>query len=82
MLERIGKVGYRSELLASSHVHLVFHVSLQKKKIGNNTLVMVLPSKFNESTLKGQRQPETIMTIQRCGYRHELLVKWYEVDET
>jgi hypothetical protein len=38
----VGEVAYKSTLLTSSRIHLVFYVSLLKRDIGNSTVELEL----------------------------------------
>ena len=48
MLQKIGTMAYKLELLASSRVHPVFHVSCLKKVIGENILVQTIFPELDE----------------------------------
>ena len=48
VLQKIGTFAYKLELLASSRVHLVFHVSCLKKVIGDKLLVQTILSELDE----------------------------------
>lgn len=61
--DELENVAHRLELPTSNCVHPIVHVSLLKKKIGNNTPIMPIPLAFDESLLEGQRQLEVISTI-------------------
>jgi hypothetical protein len=39
IIQKIGTVAYKLFLLSAVNIHSVFHVSLFKKKIGNNVVV-------------------------------------------
>jgi len=48
VLQKIGNMAYKLELLASSRVHLVFHVSCLKKFIGEKILVQTILPELDE----------------------------------
>ena len=48
MLQNIGTMAYKLELLASSQVHLVFHVSTFKKVIGDKIPVQTIFPELDE----------------------------------
>jgi len=77
--ERIGTVAYRLKLPTQARIHLVFHVSLLKKKIGDEAVDMIdLPP----MTAAGEMliEPEAILDTRwiKKGSRfvEEILVKW------
>lgn len=49
ILEQIGKVAYRLQLSVDSKIHNVFHVSLLKEFVPNQTLGVDLPPEFKWS---------------------------------
>lgn len=45
MIAKVGNVAYKLELLPDFKIHLVFHVSLLKKKVGDKIVIQTnLPS--------------------------------------
>lgn len=42
--DKVGRVAYRLQLLAKTHIHPMFHISLLKKSIGGQLLSPALPS--------------------------------------
>ena len=48
MLQNIGSMAYKLELLASSRVHPVFHVSCLKKVIGDKIPVQTMLPELDE----------------------------------
>lgn len=75
VLSKMGKVGYKLELPLSSRVHLVFYVSLLKKRVGENmTPSSILPD-IEEEVLEIQKQLESILSVCGPGRKQEFLVK-------
>ena len=62
MLQNIGSMAYKLELLASSRVHPVFHVSCLKKVIGDKLPVQTLLPELDEEG-KIILEPEEIIEI-------------------
>ncbi|TXG47931.1 hypothetical protein EZV62_027225 [Acer yangbiense] len=79
VLERISAVTYKLDLLASSRVHPVFHVSLLKKKLG--AAINPIPS-LPPTNDKGQfyPQPEQVLQCQMKKVNNhaitKVLIKW------
>ena len=79
VLQKIGTMAYKLELLASTWVHPVFHVSCLKKVIGENLLVQTV---FPELEEEGKIifGPKVVMnTRTRQLYNWlilEYLIKW------
>ncbi|KAI9153591.1 hypothetical protein LWI28_013554 [Acer negundo] len=84
VLERIGEVAYKLELPSTSRLHLVFHVTMLKKRVGNSSLISSdLPAFDTEGNL-------LIRPIIALGYRNwkkgcgmtkvwQVLVQWQGV---
>jgi len=60
VLQKIGTMAYKLELLASSLVHPNFHVSCLKKVIGDKLLVQTILEELDEEG-KIILEPEAIM---------------------
>lgn len=73
VLKRMGLVAYKLELLATSSIHLVFHISQLKKMIGEHTKVLQLLPNMNENH-EGMTRPEEVY-----GYRKNPSTKEWEV---
>jgi len=79
VLQKIGTMAYKLELLASTWVHPVFHVSCLKKVIGENLLVQTVFPELDEEG-KIIFGPKVVMnTRTRQLYNWlilEYLIKW------
>ncbi|KAK9040867.1 hypothetical protein V6N11_016003 [Hibiscus sabdariffa] len=79
ILEKIGTVAYKLNLPPTLKIHLVFHVSLLKKKIGNQVVTSMNPPEVGEDgTL---RVYPTMVLDKRVVKRHnqpvsQLLIQW------
>jgi len=62
VLQEFGDMAYKLELLASSRVHLVFHVSCLNKVIGDKILVQTILPELDEEG-KIILEPEVIIKI-------------------
>ena len=79
MLQKIGTMAYKLELLASSRVHPVFHVSCSKKVIGENIPVQTILPELDEEG-KIILEPEAVTETRTRQLRNrsisEYLIKW------
>ena len=73
VLERIGAVAYRLELPLGSRVHLVFHISLLKKKVGDQEVVVDQPPHWE---FLSTQEPAEILVTRVMAEREEFLVRW------
>ena len=78
MLQKIGSMAYKLELLATSQVHLVFHVSCLKKVIGDKIPIQNIFLELDE--VKVILEPEKILETRTKKLRNqviiEYLIKW------
>ncbi|KAL9427049.1 hypothetical protein AB3S75_033771 [Citrus x aurantiifolia] len=76
VLKKIGAVAYRLELPKDSRIHLVFHVSLLKKKIGDNVVVQKeLPTVDNDDDSLHPK-PQAILDRRVRKQKKEVLIHW------
>jgi hypothetical protein len=80
ILQEVGKVAYRLNLLASSLVHPIFHMLQLKKKLGKvSILIPTLPPVDKNGVLRSE--PEEILERRthkkNCRAVVELLVRWH-----
>jgi hypothetical protein len=74
VLEQIGDVAYRLQLLAGTRLHDVFHVGLLKRFKGEPPVEPpVLPPIKND---RACAQPEAVIRARLARGRQELLVQW------
>ena len=79
VLQKIGTMVYKLELLASLRVHPIFHVSWLKKVIGDKIPIQTILPELDE---EGQiiLEPEVIIETRNCQLRNrsisEYLIMW------
>ena len=73
VIERIGAVAYRLELLAGSQIHLIFHISLLEKKVGEQGIVTEQPPQWE---LHSEQEPAEVLVIRVLDGKEEFLVRW------
>ncbi|KAJ4718791.1 Ty3/gypsy retrotransposon protein [Melia azedarach] len=76
VLQRIGKVAYKLELPASSRIHPVFHVSLMKKKVGEEQVQTQLPL-MDVADEKLIPTPQAVLDRRVRKRKHEVLIHWH-----
>ena len=79
MLQKIGTMAYKLELLASSQVHPVFHVSCLKKVIGDKITVQKILLELDEegkTILEPKAVTETRTRKLQNRSISEYLIKW------
>lgn len=78
VLERIGSVAYKLDLPPTSAIHIVFHVSLLKQKLGDHVVPIIeLPSREDEEILMAPQEVLQTREIIRGGQQvSQLLIKW------
>jgi len=69
VLQKIRTMEYELELLASSRVHLIFHVSSLKKVIGNKLPFQTILYELDEEG-KIMMEPESVMKIRTAQLRN------------
>ncbi|XP_077242379.1 uncharacterized protein LOC143882872 [Tasmannia lanceolata] len=79
ILQRVGKVAYKLELPSSSRIHPIFHVSLLKKKLGQQVVPQTqLPQVDNEGHI--QLEPVAILDCRLVNRNNQaitqVLVQW------
>ena len=79
VVERIGKVAYRLQLPAHAKIHATFHVSLLKKKVGQQSVAPHLPT---ATTDQGHLLLEPVAILDRRMVKRgnqaatQVLVQW------
>jgi len=77
--EKVGKVAYKLQLLAGARLHLVFHVSLLKRQVGeSNTSSSELPpiNDDDEIVLEPEAILDTRWVRKGSSFIEESLVQW------
>jgi hypothetical protein len=79
IIKHIGSVAYKLALLATSKIHLVFHVSSLKKVVGKNCRVQTILLELDEEGSLWL-QPDTILNHREHQLRgrtiKEVLIQW------
>ena len=76
VLNKVGVVAYKLDLPSHGKIHLVFHVSLLKKAIGDSFQSQPLPPMLSEDQ-KLQAYPDSILDIRELQPGNvEVLIQW------
>lgn len=75
VLSRVGTVAYKLSLPDTAQLHLVFHVSLLKKKLGKHVLAQpTLPPVSDEGVL--QMEPITVLDRKMIKRNNRAVIQW------
>ncbi|XP_073225661.1 uncharacterized protein [Cicer arietinum] len=79
ILEKVGAVAYKLKFLESSRIHLVFHVSLLKRAVGNYNVQANLPQELASDNANNV-EPELVLAsrivVKDIYIIRQVLVQW------
>lgn len=75
VLQRIGKVVYKLEMSSNSRIHPLFHVSLLKKKIGEELVQQQLPN-LDSVEERLIPLPQAVLDRRIRKKKHEVMIHW------
>ena len=73
VIAKIGAVAYKLELPPGSRVHRVFHVSLLKRKLGDQDVMVSHPPQWE---LLSAQEPVKTLATRMVNGKEELMIHW------
>lgn len=76
VIEKVGQVAYKLTLPENSKIHLVFHVSVLKKKIGSDVEIQDMLPTVSSKDDYVVSMPQAILDRRKRRNQDEVLVHW------
>lgn len=76
IIKKISPVAYELELPKESRIHLVFHVSLLKKKVGGESVMLAQLPEMDENA-QISPTPQAVLETRTSKKKIGLLVHWH-----